>query len=598
MSAPDLKEIIDRIRTVSDIVDVIGSYVPLKRAGARYKANSPFNQEKTPSFFVDPAKQFFKCFSSGHGGDVFTFVMLYENLDFMGAVRRLGERAGIEVPERGGFTVSPAQKSEREQLYALHEAITTWWASLLHQDPQAEPARAYLAARDFPLSLAKEFSLGFAPESWDATLLWAKKKGFAENLLLTAGLIKARDSSQGCYDFFRGRLMIPIRNEIGKVVAFSGRLLAPDAKAAKYVNSPETPIFSKSRLLFGLDKNKKTLLDRGQAILCEGQIDLMRLFAAGFTYAVAPQGTALTEHHATLLKRFAGEVIVCFDSDRAGQKAAVRSVEILLTAGLEIRIASLPPGEDPDSLLRTSGAAAMQSLLENAPPYPRYLLDLVCRENDVTSPRGRAEACRQMAEMVSKMPSLTQRQVVGLEIATQLRIPHSLFVQELANIGPSPRPLASTDLHTAGRDQETQSIFLIHPIVATLISLLMHHPELVPQVQRHLHPEWLAQLDGGALLTQLLEAHTHDLWETSAEFLGSLPGPERNSLAELLLLAPPVPDSVSLEEFAIERVHKLRRLWLGHRVSFLEQEVKSGLLTPVQLLQKTKELLDLRRSET
>lgn len=598
MAAPenDLKEIVERIRHASDIVDVIGSYVPLTRAGSKFKACSPFNQEKTPSFFVDPGKQMFKCFSSGNGGDVFSFVMLYENLDFMGAVRRLGDRAKIEVPERGGLTISKEQKSVREQLYALHESVAAWWASLLHRDPQAEPARAYLKSRDFSDELAKEFGLGYAPESWDATLTWAKKKGYSLALLEQAGLVKTREGGSGHYDFFRGRLMIPVRNEIGKVVAFSGRLLDPEAKTAKYVNSPETLIFSKSRLLFGLDKTKKGILDAGHAILCEGQIDLMRLYSAGLNNAVAPQGTALTEHHAALLKRFTNEVVVCFDSDNAGRKAAVRSVEILLPTGLEIRIATLPVGDDPDSLIRRGGAEPMRALLAAAPPYYRYLLELVCRENDINSPKGRTIAARQMAEMVFKIASPTHQQMIGLEIATRLQIPYTLFQQELAQVKKSP---SSTSANLTVEDSEPElEVFDANPLVSQLLSLLLTNEELTPHVQRDLNTTWLDTLEGGSLLKKLLNDHSHHLWEDVTHFVHQQSRSEQNYLAGLLLDPVPLPEEASLEDFAQDRVRQLRQLWSRQRKAFLEQEIKTGLLNHQQLMEKTKELLDLRRLDT
>ncbi len=591
MPEADFKDIVERVRQASDIVDIIGNYVPLKKAGAKFKACCPFHQEKTPSFNVDPGQQFFKCFGCGKGGDVFNFVMLYENLDFMGTLRRLAERANIEVPEKGGITVSKEQRSLREQLYQLHEAVAIWWAKLLQEDPQAEKARAYLKSRDFSPELAKEFGLGFAPDTWDGTLTWAKKKGFSIELLGQAGLVRPRENDGGYYDFFRGRLMIPIRNEVDKVVAFSGRLLDPEAKTAKYVNSPETPIFSKSRILFGLNKNKKGILDEEKAILCEGQIDLMRLYSAGIRNAVAPQGTALTEHHATLLKRFAKEVVVCFDSDRAGRNAAVRSVEILLPAGLEIRIAALPVGEDPDSLIRKKGAESIREILSTAPLYYRYLLNLVCQEEDISSPKGRSTVARQMAEMVQKMPSPTQQQLVGLEIATRLQIPYALFQQELSQVKTASRNTSEADF----REDEQYEPFHANPIITHLLSILLAYPEVVPHVQRHLNLSWLETVEGGPLLHKLLHSHNHELWEDNAHFLGTLSIPERDYLSGLLLEPFPSPDEGSITDFALERVKKLREFSSRQRTAYLEQEIKSGLLTPDQLLDKTKELLDLRR---
>jgi DNA primase len=390
-------EIVEQVRHASDIVDVIGGYVPLKKSGAKFKALSPFNKEKTPSFYVDPARQMFKCFSSGHGGDVFKFLMLMENMTFPEAIRRLAQRSGIVIPEGGPH--DPQARSRREELHALYAAVATWWQKLLKTDPAAEPARKYLKSRDFPDSLAEEFGLGYAPDSFDATMKWARQKGYSQEALATGKLIATNDRGN-TYDFFRGRLMIPIHNDAGEVVAFSGRLLDPEAKAQKYVNSPETPIFVKSRILFGLNKTKRPIIEAGSAILCEGQIDLMRCWQHGIRNVVAPQGTAFTDPHARILKRIAKEVVICFDADRAGQAAAQRTIDVLLKEDLQVRIARIPQGEDPDSLLRKQPVAVFETILREAKDYTRHLLDTACEQEDIASPRGRGAVAAKMAQLI------------------------------------------------------------------------------------------------------------------------------------------------------------------------------------------------------
>ena len=400
-------DIVEQVRHACDIVDVIGSYVPLKKSGAKYKALSPFNKEKTPSFYVDPGKQIFKCFSSGHGGDVFKFLMLMENMTFPEAVRRLAQRAGVVIPESGPH--DPKARSRREELYALNAAIAAWWHKLLKSDPAAEPARAYLKGRDFPDSLAEEFGLGFAPEGWDTTLKWAQKAGYSMEALETGKLVAASDSGRK-FDFFRGRLMIPVHDDSGQVVAFSGRLLDPEAKAQKYVNSSETPVFSKSRILFGLNKTKRSIIEAGSAILCEGQIDLMRCWHAGIRNVVAPQGTAFTDQQARMLKRVAKEVVICFDADRAGQNAAQRAIDVLLKEDVQIRIARIPLGEDPDSLLRKQPVAVFETILREAKDYTRHLLDVACDEEDISSPRGRGLVAAKMAQVIVQILNAVQRE--------------------------------------------------------------------------------------------------------------------------------------------------------------------------------------------
>src|ERR1043165_7384058 len=353
--------LLEQIRAANDIVDVIGSYLPLKRAGTNFRALCPFHREKTPSFNVNPHHQIFKCFGCGKGGDVFTFVREYEGLDFMGAVRRLAERANIPLE----FENNPAaqqQKHIKEVLWTIHEQIAQRWQSALKNEASGQVARDYLARRGVTEEAIALFRLGAAPEAWDDTVNWAKSKGHDLALVEKAGLILRKEGSDHHYDRFRGRLMFPICDEQGRIIGFSGRVLSGDEKTAKYVNSPETPIFTKSKVIFGLDKSKRALLDAGGAIVCEGQLDLIACFMAGVQNIVAPQGTAFTADHARILKRYVEEVVLCFDSDEAGQNAAVRSLDSLLASGLAVRVAVVPTPHDPDSFIKASGGAAFMQL--------------------------------------------------------------------------------------------------------------------------------------------------------------------------------------------------------------------------------------------
>ncbi|WP_178087773.1 DNA primase, partial [Methylacidimicrobium cyclopophantes] len=406
----------ETVRAASDIVEVIGNYVPLKRAGSKYKALSPFNAEKTPSFFVDPQKQLFKCFSSGYGGTVFDFVMQYERLDFLGALRLLAERAGLEMP--GSFRKEAGAPSTRERLFSLHKAVADRWRGLLWNSPEGEAGRRYLESRALSREAAETFEIGYAPDRWDGVLRWGLTHGYSVELLAEAGLVVLGEKSQP-YDRFRDRLIIPIADEAGRIVGFSGRSVGSEGSAPKYLNSPESPIFSKGKILLGMDRAKRAIAQEGRAVLCEGPMDLMRCHLAGFRNVVAVQGTALTEHHARLLRRFAEEVIVCFDADRAGESAAVRGLEILTEAGFDVRVASLPTGEDPDSFLRRGEAAvaSFRETLRLAPAYLSHLLDQAARQNDLALPRGRSQAAQMMAVWLAKIPDPIRREAVVLETA-------------------------------------------------------------------------------------------------------------------------------------------------------------------------------------
>ncbi len=391
----------EQIRAASDIVDVIGSYIPLKKAGANFTALCPFHKEKTPSFYVNPHRQTFHCFGCNKGGDIFTFVKDYENIGFMDAVRRLAERAKIPLE----FENSPGEQQSRhlkDQLLDIHEQLTTRWQNCLANEAAGQLARDYLAKRGVSAEAIKLFRIGAAPELWDDTVNWAKSKNFDLATVEQAGLIIKKEETGRHYDRFRGRLMFPICNEQGRVVGFSGRILSGDEKVAKYVNSPETPIFTKSKIFFGLDKSKRAILDAGYAIICEGQLDLIACFMAGVQNIVAPQGTAFTDQHARILKRYCNEVVLCFDSDTAGQKATIRGLEgllasqfaakaalgfesggpvreTLLSSGLAIRVAILPSPHDPDSYIKNFGSEAFRNLVLSAPSFfDFYLLKRLC----------------------------------------------------------------------------------------------------------------------------------------------------------------------------------------------------------------------------
>jgi DNA primase len=592
-------EIVEQVRHACDIVDVIGGYVPLKKAGAKYKALSPFNKEKTPSFYVDPSKQMFKCFSSGHGGDVFKFLQLMENMTFPEAVRRLAQRASIAIPE--GHAQDPQARSRREELLALHAAVAAWWQKLLHSDPAAEPVRTYLKSRELDSALADEFGLGYAPESWDATLNWARQAGYSLEALETAKLVVTSEKGSR-YDFFRGRLMIPIHDEAGQVVAFSGRLLDPEAKAQKYVNSPETPIFVKSKILFGLNRTKRPIIEADSAILCEGQIDLMRCWQKGVRNVVAPQGTAFTEQHARTLKRLAREVVICFDADRAGQNAAQRSIDVLLKEDVQVRIARMPEGEDPDTLLRKQPVEVFETIVREAKDYTRHLLDVACTEDDVSSPRGRGAIAQKMAQVIAKIPNAVQRESFLLEVARRLQVGRSVLEEEVRKAETAQRRTELTPrAHT--EDESPADAVLMEPLqvdktIEALLALLLTQPDLVPEVSRRLNPAWVRDLGGAEVLLRLLETHAHDAWESPSQFLAE--GDERTQdyLSGLLFTPPPIPAEVAPAAYADRLAEQMEKRWKQQRMVILEQDIKSNLLSAEEMVRRTVELLELRKTRT
>jgi len=391
------EQFIEQVRAANDIVDVIGSSLPLKRAGTNFVTLCPFHKEKSPSFNVNPGRGIFHCFGCHKGGDVFRFIQDYENVPFSEAVERLAERARIPLEHEKDPAAAQA-RGQRDQLLRLHDALCTRWQSCLENEAAGQVARDYLAKRGVPADAIREFRVGAAPEAWDDTVHWARAKGFDQALCEQAGLVVRHADTGRVYDRFRGRLMFPICDEQGRVIAFSGRVLQGDEKTAKYVNSPETPLFTKGRVLFALDKARRAIIDAGHAIVCEGQLDTIACHAAGVRNVVAPQGTALTADHARILKRYTDQVVLCFDGDGAGQKAAVRALDDCLGSGLSIKVASIPPPDDPDSYIKAHGADAFRKVLSGATEYFDFYLQLLCATNDPRSDRGRVAITRAMAE--------------------------------------------------------------------------------------------------------------------------------------------------------------------------------------------------------
>src|SRR6266700_1227394 len=398
---------IEQIAAANDIVEVIGSYFPLKRAGASFKALCPFHQEKTASFHVSPQRQSFHCFGCGVGGSVFRFVMDYEHVDFPSAVRKLAARVGITlIEERAPSGAEDRQHEARRTLLQLHGEAAAWFHENLIRKEFAEPARKYLKERGITAEIAKRWRLGYSPDEWDAFGSWARGRGYDQQTLITSGLVKTKEDAdeapgQRSYDRFRGRIVFPICNDVGEVIAFSGRLLKDEKGAAKYLNSPETHLFRKGNVLFGLDKTKRALIEANCAIVCEGQLDLISLFEAGITNVVAPQGAAFTESQARVLKRFVNEVVLCFDADAAGQKAAERSLDALLQNDLIVRVAEMPADEDPDSLIRREGKTAFEKRIADARDFFDYWIERETANVDLNSLSAKMEVARTLAETVS-----------------------------------------------------------------------------------------------------------------------------------------------------------------------------------------------------
>jgi DNA primase len=533
----------ERIRAASDIVDIIGSYLPLKKAGANFVALCPFHKEKTPSFNVNPHRQIFHCFGCHKGGDVFAFVKEYENIGFMDAVRRLAERAKIPLE----FDQTPGEQQSRhikDQLLQIHEQITQRWQNALLNEASGQIARDYLTKRAVSPEAVKLFRLGYAPDAWDDTVNWAKSKSHELTLAEKAGLIIHKSETQtpnselrtpnsetrNYYDRFRGRLMFPICDEQGRVIGFSGRVLSGDEKMAKYVNSPETPIFTKSRVFFGLDKSKRALLDAGFAVVCEGQLDLIACFMAGMQNIVAPQGTAFTADHARIIKRYVDEVVLCFDSDEAGQNAAVRSLDHLLASGLAVRVAVVPAPHDPDSFIKANGGEAFRRLVENAEGFFDYYLNWLCKLNDANSDKGRNAILRGMAEAVHKTGNAVLIDTYAQKTALRLGVSPEAVRAEFAKVRSSEFGVRSSENEDSASIEPESEMSRPSTQEFWLLKLLLLHDDLVAWTALHLDLNWISHPFARQIVERRLTAQTNETWQSLAAFLDECESPGMRGL--------------------------------------------------------------------
>ncbi len=521
---------LEQIRAASDIVDVIGGYLPLKRAGGNFTALCPFHKEKSPSFNVNPHKQIFHCFGCHKGGDVFSFVKEYENIGFVDAVRRLADRAKIplEMDQNPG-----AQESRhiKDQLLQIHDQLTTRWQSCLANEAAGQLARDYLAKRGVSEEGIKLFRIGAAPDAWDDTVNWATSKGFDLATVEKAGLIIKKEETGRYYDRFRGRLMFPICDEQGRVIGFSGRVLTGDEKTAKYVNSPETPIFTKSKVFFALDKSKRAILDAGFAIVCEGQLDSIACFMGGVQNIVAPQGTAFTDQHARIIKRYADEVVLCFDSDNAGQNAAVRALDNLLASGLAVRVAVMPPKDDPDSFIKSHGGDAFRELIKNADGFFDYYLKRLCTTNDITTDKGRLVVVKEMSEAVRKTGNPVLIDKYAQKTALRLGVTPEATRKEFSKAKTDPIAAAPDDEYFDSAAAETEeAIPRPNAPELQLLKLVLRHDDGLGWLVAHLDADWIQHPLVKDITARRMKAHRDGTWRNIGAFLADYESSQTRSL--------------------------------------------------------------------
>ncbi|MBD3671396.1 MAG: DNA primase [Gammaproteobacteria bacterium] len=568
------REFIDDLMSRVDIVDVIDERVPLKKAGKEYKACCPFHDEKTPSFTVSQSKQFYHCFGCGAHGTALGFLMEYDHMGFVEAVEDLASRAGMEVPREQG----PAGEREQQgpdlgSLYDVLARADGFYRKQLREHPQAARAVDYLKQRGLTGNIAAEFGIGYAPPGWDALLALHANKSEQVESFITAGMLIKKDSG-GSYDRFRDRIMFPIRDVRGRTIAFGGRVL-PDSgeaeKGAKYLNSPETPVFHKGRELYGLYEARKAVRKLERLVVVEGYMDVVALAQHGIRYAVATLGTATTAEHLNRLFRLVDEVVFCFDGDRAGREAAWRALDNALPVmreGRQLRFMFLPEGEDPDTLVRQQGAEGFEQHLKKALSFSEYFFEVLTADVDIGSIDGRARLVEKARPLMARIPQGVLRSMLGQHLAKLSQMePNQLgaVLGSGASTSPASRPVPPR----AGRRKDAPSP------VRTIIKGLLNHPVLALHAgpaQRFVE----LQQAGVELMVEMLEMVQADPNVNSAVLLEHWRDTEHERALYRLAADETILDTEQMEADFLGALALLDRQRLEQRRDFLIQKSIHG----------------------
>ena len=477
--------IIDQVRLSIDIVDVVGDHVALTRRGKNFVGLCPFHDDSTPSLNVSQEKQIYKCFACGAGGNSFTFLRDIENISFIEAVRQLADRAGIALPD--AKPADPDQQEVFDQIYRANELAVKYFHHLLTQDEKAADAMAYLENRGINRDVIDAFSLGYAPDQWDGFLQIATRRDFSPQILERAGLVLQRQTGGGFYDRFRNRITFPIHAATGRPVAFGARALDPDEQA-KYINSPETPVYNKSATLYGLWRNRDAIRDAGVALVVEGYMDLIALAQYGIENAVASSGTALTTDQARLIRRYAPKTILIFDGDTAGATAAMRGIGSLFEVGLEVRVVTLPEDHDPDSYVRAHGPDGLLRLTENAASAIDFLIEQFEKRDDLSTVDGKTRTANALAELIGRITDNALKQFLIKDIAEKIGIDEKVFIG-IAQTQRLPVGRHGRSTRPQNGQPEPESYDTRPRSERELLTFLMQHPETTDSVFKQISPD-------------------------------------------------------------------------------------------------------------
>ncbi|MBN1901611.1 DNA primase, partial [Candidatus Sumerlaeota bacterium] len=521
----NLTEFAEKVRETANIVDIIGSSISLKRSGASYKGLCPFHKEKTPSFHVHPGKQLFHCFGCGVGGDVIKFIMLFDRLDYRNAIEQLAHRIGLPMPELVSQPKEEGLEKRRRAIFEVNQFALERYQRML-KSPEANAARDYLVKRGITGELIRRFGIGYAPDRWDDFLVAAGKKGFSASLLEEAGLVLPGKKGGNFYDRFRGRIIFPIFNLQGQCVGFGGRIL--DKGEPKYINSPESEVYKKGKLLYGLNLAREQLREDQPVLLVEGYMDLIALYKHGFQTGVATLGTALTDDQARLLKRFTKEVVFVYDGDEAGQKAMIRGCEVFLGQSLSVKVVTLPEMDDPDTFLAKHGKEQFSNILETKRDFLDFFLETGRKMYNLNTPEGKINMLDLLKPMLSRVhqPILFDDYIRRLSEA--LKIELKLILKHI-------KARTTTSLNQIRETIQKQVTSDIPLLEMILLKILVEFPDLRSLVHEYMNPDWLTSPQVKKYMEILLKEQTGEFPETGeySRMLTEAPEEDGRFLREL-----------------------------------------------------------------
>ncbi|MFA6272184.1 MAG: DNA primase [Patescibacteria group bacterium] len=565
---------IEEIKNRLDIKEVIQEYIQLKKAGSNLKAVCPFHGEKTPSFMVSPEKQIWHCFGCGEGGDIFGFIQKIEGIEFPEALRILAKRAGVEITRQ-----DPQLQNRKTRLLDICKVTASYFNKVLLDSSQAEFARNYLKQRSIDSDAVDRFKIGYSPDSWDALSIFLKKKGYSEEEIFLAGLTVKKDKGVGYYDRFRGRLMFPIYDVHGNTVGFGGRVLEQKEEGAKYINSPQTLIYDKSNVLYGLDKSKTSIRKKGEVIIVEGYTDCISAYQADITNVVASSGTALTEGQVLLLKRFTENLVMSFDHDAAGAEAAKRGIEIALANELNVKVVELPTGKDPDECIKNNKEGFIQAV-KDAKPYLEYYFDSTFQNFNSANVQDKKKAAGILLPIIAKIGDTIEQAHWLKELSKRLDVEESILRDRLPTNIERNRTVKRDD----SSEQKVKITDRFYRVGEELLSLLISFPDSLAIAVDKLLPEYFTGGKQAELYKNMVVYYTKKEHFNVSDFQKSVETEKQNEsnlsayLDVLSLLGGEQFSELNDDEvkrYIEERVNMLKKNNILAQLKNIEQNIKA-----------------------